>query len=99
MIEHRVLVLQNLLNTLFNNFIDWDFEVNVEKTKQKCLFRNAGKARNEETWSFDSKIIEVVDQFEYLGIHVHVLLNFNAIFFFTTQKQLASQGCFEILRE
>ena len=68
----------------------------MSKKQKKCFFRNSGKARNEETWSFDSKIIEVVDQFEYLGIHV--LLNFNANFF-TTQKQLASQGCFEILRE
>ena len=45
-------------------------------SKKKCFFGNAGKARNEETWSFDGKIIEVVDQFENLGIHV--LLNFNA---------------------
>ena len=55
MTEHRVLVLQHMLNTLFNNCTDWKFEVNVKK---KCFFRNAGKARNEETWSFDSKIIE-----------------------------------------
>ena len=57
-------------------------------TKTKIVvFRNAGDARNEETWSFDGKIIEVVDQFTYLGI----LLNFNGKFF-TAQKQLASQG-------
>ena len=57
-------------------------------TKTKIVvFRNAGKARNEETWSFEGKMIEVVDQFIYLG----KLLNFNSNFF-TTQKQLASQG-------
>ena len=33
--EHRVLVLQNLLNTLFNDCTDWDFEINVEKTISK----------------------------------------------------------------
>ena len=76
-----------MLNTLSNYCTVWSsFEVNVEKTKT-VVFRNAGNARNEETWSFDSKIIEVVDQFKYLGI----LLNFNGKFF-TTQKQLASQG-------
>ena len=76
-----------MLNTLSNYCTVWSsFEVNVEKTKI-VVFRNAGNARNEETWSFDSKIIEVVDQFKYLGI----LLNFNGKIF-TTQKQLASQG-------
>ena len=78
--------LQNMLNTLSNYCIDWGLEVNVEKTKI-VVFRNAGRASNEETWSFDGKLIQVVDQFTYLGI----LLNFNGKFF-TTQKQLASQG-------
>ena len=64
--------LQNMLNTLSNYCIDWGLEVNVEKTKI-VVFRNAGRASNEETWSFDGKIIQVVDQFTYLGI----LLNFN----------------------
>ena len=66
--------------TLSNYCIDWGLEVNVEKTKS-VVFRNAGRASNEETWSFDDKIIQVVDQFTYLGI----LLNFNGKFF-TTQK-------------
>ena len=60
-----------MLNTLSMYCIDWDLEVNVENTNI-FVFRNAGRARNKETWSFYGKIIEVVDQFTYLGI----LLNF-----------------------
>ena len=85
-----------MLNTLSNYCIDWDLEVNVENTNI-FVFRKAGRARNKETWSFYGKIIEVVDQFTYLGI----LLNFNGKFF-TTQKTVSltrskSYVCFEIL--
>ena len=70
--------LQNMLNTLSNYCTDLDLEVYVYKM---VAFRNAGQARNEESWSFDGKIIEVTDHFTYLGI----LLNVNGKFV-TTQK-------------
>ena len=57
-------------------------------TKTKIVvFRNAGKVRYEETWSFDGKIIEVVYQFTYLGNFWIIIVNFLLL-----KKQIASQG-------
>ena len=56
-----------MLNTL-SNYCTVLGTLRLMSTKTKIVvFRNAGKARYEETWSFDSKIIEVVHQFTYLG--------------------------------
>ena len=40
-----------------------------------------------ETWNFDGKRLDIVDQFNYLGI----LLNYNGKFL-QTQKHIAQQG-------
>ena len=67
--------LQHMLNSLHNYAVKWDLTVNTEKTKV-IVFRNGGKIREYEDWSYDGHELEIVDQFNYLGM----LLNYNGKF-------------------
>ena len=60
--------------------------MNVEKTKI-MVFRKGGKLKKKFCWMYDNKSIDVVDNFNYLGI----TLNFNGNFH-KTQNVLASQS-------
>ena len=51
------------------------------------IFRNGGRLRENEHWTYDDNDLEIVDEFNYLGM----------LFFYTgkfarTQKHLAEQG-------
>ena len=66
----------------------WGLIVNVEKTKTKIIvFRNGGNIRNNEKWYYNNENIEIVNEFNYLGL----LLNYNGKFF-KTQKHISEQG-------
>ena len=58
--------LQNSLNLLENYCKRWGLEVNTEKTKV-MVFRKRGKIRNDEKWFYCNNVLEVVDNFNYLG--------------------------------
>ena len=78
--------LQNMLNALLTYTKKWNLTVNIDKTKI-MVFRNGKKLNENETWTFDGKRLDIVDQFNYLGI----LLNYNGKFL-QTQKHIAQQG-------
>ena len=66
---------------------EWKLEVNVQKTKI-VAFRNGGKSRITENWSYNGYHIDIVSEFNYLGVWMSSILNF----FFKTQKHVADQG-------
>ena len=84
--SETVVGLQNMLHTLSDYSKKWSLEVNVLKTKI-VVFRNGGQLKVCEKWMYENQNIEIVDEFNYLGI----LLKFNGKFL-QTQKQLAMQG-------
>ena len=51
------------------------------------VFRNRGVLKKNEKWYLDDKMIELCNQFAYLGL----LFNYNGIFT-VTQKTLSEQG-------
>ncbi len=58
--------LQNSLNLLHNYCGKWGLEVNCDKTKI-MVFRKRGPARANETFTYNGQIVEVVNDFNYLG--------------------------------
>jgi len=46
---------------------EWGVQVNVQKTKCQ-VFRRGGRLAGHESWSYDNKQIEIVNQFKYLGV-------------------------------
>ena len=58
--------LQNSLNKLLDYCNKWGLEVNTEKTKV-VVFRKKGALRCNETWYYNGKKLEVVNDFHYLG--------------------------------
>ena len=59
--------LQKMLDTLYDYCNEWKIEVNVQKTKI-VVFRNGGKLRNPENWSYNGYYIDIVSEFNYLGV-------------------------------
>ena len=64
--------LQNMLDILLIYTKKWGLTVNIAKT-EIVVFRNNGLVRDDEKWFYDDNVIEIVDEFCYLG----VLLNYN----------------------
>ena len=69
--------LQNMLNTLSSYTSKWKLNVNTEKTKI-VVFRKGGKLKNCYKWCYDNVPLDVVDNFNYLGIGI--TFNFNGKF-------------------
>ena len=78
--------LQRMLNALLSYTKKWNLTVNIDKTKI-LVFRNGKKLTGHMEWTYNGKIIEVVDQFNYFG----VLFNYNGKFT-QTQRHIAEQG-------
>lgn len=76
--------LQNMLHSLSEYATEWGLTVNIDKTKI-LVFYNGGNVNN--VWLYDNNVLDVVDQFNYLGL----LLNYNGKFNIT-QNKLAEQG-------
>lgn len=66
LIGRSVEELQESLSLLHTYCNTWGLEVNTEKTKI-VVFRNRGQVRNDEVWTYNGEIIDVVDDFNYLG--------------------------------
>ena len=78
--------LQKMLDALLTYTKKWNLTVNIDKTKI-LVFRNGKKLTGHVNWTYDGKNIEVVDQFNYLGM----LFNYNGKFT-QTQRHVAEQG-------
>ena len=78
--------LQHLLSELYCYNNEWKLELNTDKTKI-VVFRNGGTIKKDEKWFYNDTEIEVVNQFNYLGM----LFNYNGKFS-VTQKHIADQG-------
>lgn len=78
--------LQSMLNILHKYTLEWNLEVNINKTKI-IVFRNCGHVKDSEKWLYCDNEIEIVDQFNYFGF----LLNYNARFH-VNQQHFALQG-------
>ena len=59
--------LQNSLYSLSNYCEKWGLEVNVAKTKV-VVFRRRGRVFGDEKWYFKGSSIDVVNDFNYLGV-------------------------------
>ena len=77
--------LQEMLNSLSSYTAKWSLAVNIEKTKT-VIFRNGGNEKADEIWFYDSRKLDIVNEFCNFGI----VLNYNAKFS-RTQKQLSLQ--------
>lgn len=78
--------LQNMLDCLQQYTSKWKLTVNVDKTKI-VVFRKGGRLKNNYCWNYNNECIDIVENFNYLGI----TLNFNGSFH-KTQSVLASQS-------
>jgi uncharacterized protein YmfQ (DUF2313 family) len=74
-----------MLNCLYQHTTKWNVTVNVDKTKI-VVFRKSGRIKQNSCRKYDNEVIDIVDNFNYLGI----TLNFNGSFN-KTQNVLASQ--------
>ena len=59
--------LQESLNNLKQYCDKWNLSVNIDKT-EIMVFRKGGVLSQNETWTFDSNEIEIVNNFNYLGV-------------------------------
>ena len=78
--------LQSMLDALCSYNNEWKLSLNVSKTKI-VVFRNGGVLRENDKWFYHGNEIEVVNEFNYLGL----LFNYNGKFS-KTQKHAADQG-------
>ena len=78
--------LQSMLDALCSYNNEWKLSLNVSKTKI-VVFRNGGVLRENDKWFYHGNEIEVVNEFNYLGL----LFNYNGKFS-KTQKHGADQG-------
>lgn len=68
--------LQKMIDNLCIYCKKWNLVVNLQKSKI-LIFRNGGRKAASETWKYDDKDIEIVNQYKYLGILFTHNLNFN----------------------
>ena len=68
--------LQHSLNRLKQYFTKWGLEVNTSKSKI-VVCRSRGNSRNNEKRTYDNDYLEVVDNFNYLGMCFNYTGSFN----------------------
>ena len=78
--------LQNSLNLLHTYCKKWGLEVNTLKTKI-IVFRKRGPTQHNERWTYNNEEIDIVDNFNYLG----VVFNYTGTFVLN-QEKLAGKG-------
>ena len=78
--------LQEMLNCLNIYCYKWNLCINTDKTKV-IIFCNGGIIRDNEKWYLGDNELEIVNEFNYLGL----VLKFNGKFV-ETQKCIANQG-------
>ena len=85
--------LQSALNAACNYCKDWHLTVNLSKTK--IIIFSKGKITNHRDFTFNDKLVEVVDEYVYLGTTFY----YNGTFHNAISKQIdqASKAMFSIL--
>ena len=78
--------LQNSLNMLSEYCERWGLEVNTDKTKV-MVFRKRGRVERDINFYYDNQRLEIVDDFNYLG----VVLNYTGSFTLN-QQNLSGKG-------
>ena len=78
--------LQNSLNMLGEYCKRWGLEVNIDKTKV-MVFRKRGRVGQNIRFYYDNQTLEIVDNFNYLG----VVLNYTGSFILN-QQNLSGKG-------
>lgn len=68
--------LQRHLDVLYTYCESWGLTVNTSKTKV-MVFRKRGRLQPTEHWTYNGQIIEVVNDFNYLGTVFNYTGNFN----------------------
>ena len=68
--------LQASLNRLYEYCNNWGLEVNVDKSKV-VVFRKRGGVRLNESWLYGNESLDVVNDFNYLGVTLNYTGNFN----------------------
>lgn len=69
--------LQYMINMLEKYCNVWSLKVNLEKSKI-MVFRKGGKRARNESWKYDGKRIEVVNNYKYLGVLLTSSLSFQS---------------------
>ena len=80
---HNQMDLQNSLDMLSEYCTIWGIEVNIEKTKV-IVFRKRGRLGQDVQFLFDNSSLEIVDNFNYLG----VIMNYTGSFVLNQQSLL-----------
>ena len=86
--------LQTQLNIFHEYCAIWKLKVNVENTKIICF--GSGRVPNNLNFIFDNKNIEIVKQFNYLGILLNRTENFNLAI--KAQADKGTRAMYEILK-
>ena len=68
--------LQSSLNNLYDYCKRWGLEVNVSKTKI-MVFRKRGNLKRQETWTYADEQVDIVNDFNYLGVTFNYTGSFN----------------------
>lgn len=79
--------LQNSIDLLHTFCTNWGLEVNIDKTKI-MVFRKRGRLLENEKWTFNGNPLEVVNNFNYLGIVFNYTGNFSMNQDYITGKAL-----------
>ena len=75
-----------MVNTLSEYSAAWNLNINTSKTKI-VVFRNRGKLQRKDVWLYNNEVLDIVDEFDYLGM----MFNYNGKFA-KTQKHASEQG-------
>ena len=68
--------LQLSLNNLYEYCNTWSLEVNISKTKI-VVFRKRGRIKQNERWIYANEYLDIVDDFNYLGVTLNYTGSFN----------------------
>ena len=79
-IGHSTLDIQHNLNRLHDYCNLWGVEVNIAQNKV-VVFRKRGPVRTDERWYYNNELLDVVNEFNYLG----VVFNFTGSFVLNNQ--------------
>ena len=77
--------LQTMLNELSNFCKSWRINVNTKKTK--CItFQKKSRVNKKDSFFFDNKLLENVNEYKYLGITINSAGSFNPTFDILSNK-------------
>ncbi len=66
MISESKTDLQNQLDVLFENCVIWKLKVNIDKSK--IMVFSKGRPPNNLEFRYDNMLLEIVNEFKYLGV-------------------------------